>query len=724
MNSKMERRILMQFVITYLSVITLVFATIGSYAYITIIHNNRLLAQNKVQQQLEQQANETNASIDNINLLMNSFYYNKDMVDVASFTYPVNQTSYPKYNDFVRQLFSSVVVNEFIDEIVVYFHRSDSFVSSTTAGLWAETYYNAYLLQDMGNDLEQFKNISRSHSPGEIFTINNEGSNIIFIGFDMLFGVNKKATFLVKVNASKILGEYADEINSYYEIILSDNTIITKGNHSKTVDYYLFKGSVNSINAQYNVFVPRNELYHTDLYLKMSLITLYILVMAAAIALAYYFSRRTAKPVAKMLGYTRAEGDVANGNSLDRISTVFETVVASRDALTEKITAVNNNLLQTFVYGLLRGDDVTDNDLDLLPYSIKTLIAHQAYTAALLLFHEQEINYISDELGISLQLLNKLDQVHAYQVSPARIELFICHDETVTPELVQTICGNILMEIYSNITSRPRLCTGSTVESANQIHISRCQAYVMSYNLDWSEEKGLLLFDPKLLNRKEPIFSLDDERHILRNILNGNIDAAKEVVRKLHDNLVQHSGSKSQTDAELSSALAFAMRRIIDRIAFLPTDAIMKIDTNIWKMHRTASFARVVEYFNTALDIISENVIIHKKTQNTRLLNRIDKYVLDNYKNCELSISSIAEAVMLTEGYVSAFYKQQTGESLSFCIERYRMQEAARLTRNTNLISQEIAKCTGYFNMNTYYKAFKRFHGISPKEYRFEATER
>ena len=46
------------------------------------------------------------------------------------------------------------------------------------------------------------------------------------------------------------------------------------------------------------------------------------------------------------------------------------------------------------------------------------------------------------------------------------------------------------------------------------------------------------------------------------------------------------------------------------------------------------------------------------------------------------------------------------------------MEHAKALVRTSGLPTKEIAARCGYQNLNTFYKAFKRNFGVSPKEFR------
>jgi two-component system response regulator YesN len=77
---------------------------------------------------------------------------------------------------------------------------------------------------------------------------------------------------------------------------------------------------------------------------------------------------------------------------------------------------------------------------------------------------------------------------------------------------------------------------------------------------------------------------------------------------------------------------------------------------------------------------------------------------------------SVALHFNLAEKYFSRFFKEQVGENFSCYLEKIRMRQAKVLLACKKKTIQEIAEQVGYQNTNTFYKAFKRIYGVSPRD--------
>lgn len=106
------------------------------------------------------------------------------------------------------------------------------------------------------------------------------------------------------------------------------------------------------------------------------------------------------------------------------------------------------------------------------------------------------------------------------------------------------------------------------------------------------------------------------------------------------------------------------------------------------------------------------------KGEEEALTTRITAFLEHEYANQALSLSRLGEQFDLSEAYLSHLFKQQTGENFSACLERIRMNRAHVLLSTTELPVDEIAEKIGYNSGDTFRRAFRRFHGITPGAYR------
>lgn len=102
----------------------------------------------------------------------------------------------------------------------------------------------------------------------------------------------------------------------------------------------------------------------------------------------------------------------------------------------------------------------------------------------------------------------------------------------------------------------------------------------------------------------------------------------------------------------------------------------------------------------------------------SELLNRIYALTAESYDNCNFSIQDSADKLGLSSSYVSQYFKQQTGDTLTNHVAGLRIKKARSLLETTAMPLQMISESVGYYNLNSFIRRFKQITGVTPGEYR------
>jgi AraC-like DNA-binding protein len=99
------------------------------------------------------------------------------------------------------------------------------------------------------------------------------------------------------------------------------------------------------------------------------------------------------------------------------------------------------------------------------------------------------------------------------------------------------------------------------------------------------------------------------------------------------------------------------------------------------------------------------------------LANRFMELVRENFKH-ERQMSFYAEKLCLTPKYLSLKIREITGKSAADWIDDFVMIEAKALLKSTNMTVMQISDKLNFPSQSFFGKYFKRYEGMSPKEYR------
>ncbi len=121
-------------------------------------------------------------------------------------------------------------------------------------------------------------------------------------------------------------------------------------------------------------------------------------------------------------------------------------------------------------------------------------------------------------------------------------------------------------------------------------------------------------------------------------------------------------------------------------------------------------------------DILEEQVDeVKMKSPDDQLLERIMKVINKNISNSDLSVDKIAEEVGISRVHLHRKMKELTGQTPHDFIRNIRLKQAANLLATQNMNITEVIYACGFNNAASFSTIFKKFYGMSPREYMRES---
>ena len=108
---------------------------------------------------------------------------------------------------------------------------------------------------------------------------------------------------------------------------------------------------------------------------------------------------------------------------------------------------------------------------------------------------------------------------------------------------------------------------------------------------------------------------------------------------------------------------------------------------------------------------------IKMKSPDEQLLDRVMKVINKNVSNSDLSIDKIADEVGISRVHLHRKMKELTGQTPHDFIRNIRLKQAANLLANQNMNITEVMYACGFNNSASFSTIFKKFYGMSPREY-------
>lgn len=99
------------------------------------------------------------------------------------------------------------------------------------------------------------------------------------------------------------------------------------------------------------------------------------------------------------------------------------------------------------------------------------------------------------------------------------------------------------------------------------------------------------------------------------------------------------------------------------------------------------------------------------------LVGRAEAYIIRHMAD-RLSAARIARALRVNPDYLTRVFREVHGMTLTEYLNRRKLQDAAKLLRESSDPIAEIAVTCGYSSVAHFRRLFQRYNGVSPREYR------
>jgi AraC family transcriptional regulator len=104
-------------------------------------------------------------------------------------------------------------------------------------------------------------------------------------------------------------------------------------------------------------------------------------------------------------------------------------------------------------------------------------------------------------------------------------------------------------------------------------------------------------------------------------------------------------------------------------------------------------------------------------------INRVFKFIDENLES-DLSLNTISEISFFSPFHFHRVFKFITGETLNKYVTRRRIEKSALDLLHKNITATEIAYKFGFSDDSSFSRAFKKYYGISPTEFRKQNSNR
>lgn len=288
--------------------------------------------------------------------------------------------------------------------------------------------------------------------------------------------------------------------------------------------------------------------------------------------------------------------------------------------------------------------------------------------------------------------------------------LLHCSDEE-EPDFILKI-NNIVLRLHDYMLETYDIWLFAGIGRTTDSLMNVWEAYQQATEAVSYTTKNYIFFPYEFIKKNSNMFYYPAEisTKLIHFVSTGNTEQVLELFNLIH----QENIEERSLPINLLKYLLSDIRNTLLKARFaLPPDtdpeAVNMIDT---RFNEHLSF-KLCE--DLALNLCK---LFTSEASNSNLAATIEKYIAQNYRDPSLGLNKISDEFQISESYFSHMFKEKTGVNFSTYLENIRLNEAARLIRETNISLNELYIAVGYNNSNTFRRAFKKVFGMTPSSMR------
>lgn len=309
-----------------------------------------------------------------------------------------------------------------------------------------------------------------------------------------------------------------------------------------------------------------------------------------------------------------------------------------------------------------------------LPAPIQLLIGRNRYDLLTILFFSKETIYLTTaQLEELYHLLS--DSLHS------QIALYV--GWTIQIQDIREQVERLHKEYQNNILKSPELIYAHKKTEAERIPTSM-EGFLERWNM-------LLRTNRSGLLQKDILSYLDQN---LTCSTNGFSDLCE-----LHQRLTQ-------------LFFKYFYENDIDIVSLF--DEEMSYETFMCSYNTVESEKRAVQFL---IDALNRHAQSRPDSREIGYVERAKTYIMENIGQY-LTVKEVADYICLNPEYFTRLFKKETGFNIKDYITECKLAAARDYLIHSGLPISEVASELGYSNFSHFTQMFKRFEGVTPKEYR------
>lgn len=255
------------------------------------------------------------------------------------------------------------------------------------------------------------------------------------------------------------------------------------------------------------------------------------------------------------------------------------------------------------------------------------------------------------------------------------------------------------------------MCSGLVTDSRNQFVLNHNKLYQQSQ----INESIQMYKASSHVNKKA--YPYEKEKALITKLKTGDTEKSKALLNDLLGYVFFAEGN----NLEVVKSRAMELSALLSRAAIeggATSDSVLKINNQfLMSLQDIHTLDDLCYKLQETIDVFTECMFNYIPSKSNEIIKKAIRYISKNFSHA-LTLDDVAKHVHLNPAYFSTLFKQSTGSSFKEYLNMVRIEESKRLLANTDYSIIDISLATGFEDQSYFSKVFKKYTGLTPKQYR------
>ncbi len=700
--------------------------------------------------QLLQVMEDMDSQLTPLNSLAIKISNDKTFRTLSNLTQPVSGEKYLLFQNYIQSVYNHVF--DTLDELnyYIYLYKSDYIV--TPDSIYSpELYFSSILKNYKPYSQQEFKqwqsflqdnefNNQYLNSQTQNFSFNATSKTLYLQSIPLDIDNNYKGVFVVnfgKLQFQNLFSRHIDISGSYASIEDKDgNKIANIGEENGSPNEPAITTSVTSpLNGwKYVIVTPENVLFQNLNKMQNNYYTLLGFIFIIGVGFAFLFTTISFRPISGLVTYISSFiGDNHTYSTpMTSISTGINKLLDSNMTLQKNIDEQKPFLLNSFLGNLLMGKVYNQQEMvETAKYLQIDISGSRFFLAHVRINNDNAVKasltqeslidvHIWRQVVRNTILANWEKNIIAYDVDLLNIVLIFNLDSIEVP---------VSTEEFVRETDKKFTCINSELKKTYNMNIftgisSSCHSPMdlwQSFHqaeqcLTYTWSKNFTIWYDSITQAADDYYYPQEMSQMLQNLAKiGNYAQIEDCLDIIYSENFVRRTLEHQKCRDLMVEIRATINRSLSQIK----NASQIIDLSEVKSlgsqeNVTDSFVILGKIYKAICNFNTSN----QHSNDLEFINKVQSYIEKHYTDPDLGLYKVASQFNLSESYFSTLFKEQASQNFADYLEKLRLDKSIELLKTTSQTIDAIALSVGYNSAQSFRRAFKKIHAISPTAFR------